>query len=93
VEVAAVDADDDPVRWREASVELEFPLHVLILAVGHQSLPQCRTRHPVLELYAEKAPRSEIHEEAGADESEYRGELRSGSLLCFGSNAERRRRQ
>ena len=41
VEVAAVDADNDPVRGREAAIKLELPLHVLILAVGHQSLPQC----------------------------------------------------
>jgi hypothetical protein len=40
VEVAAIDADNDPVRGREAAIELEFPLDVLILAVGHQSLPR-----------------------------------------------------
>lgn len=40
VEVAAVDADNAPVRGREAAIELEFPLDVLILAVGHQSLPR-----------------------------------------------------
>jgi hypothetical protein len=44
MEVAAVDADNDPVRGRKTAIELEFPLHILILAVGHQSLPQ-RT-HP-----------------------------------------------
>jgi hypothetical protein len=36
--------------------------------------PQCRTRHLVLELYAEKAPHGESYEEYGADENVYRGE-------------------
>jgi hypothetical protein len=39
VEVAAIDANDDPIGWRETAIELEFPLHVLILAIGHHSLP------------------------------------------------------
>lgn len=39
VEVATVYAYNDPVGWREAAVELEFPLDILILAVGHHSLP------------------------------------------------------
>jgi hypothetical protein len=42
VEVAAVNADNDPVRGWEAAIKLELPLHVLlILAVGHQSLSRC----------------------------------------------------
>jgi hypothetical protein len=50
VEVATVDTDNDPVRGREAAIKLELPLHVLILAVGHQSLipppvPTHTTRH------------------------------------------------
>jgi hypothetical protein len=47
VEVAAIDADNDPVRGREAAIELEFPLDVLILAVGHQWLPRHAGEAPV----------------------------------------------
>jgi hypothetical protein len=39
VEVAAVDAHNDPIRGREEAVELELPLHVLVLAVGHRRHP------------------------------------------------------
>jgi hypothetical protein len=64
VEVATVYANNDPVGWREAAVELEFPLDILVLAVGHHSLPQCTTTRPVPELCARK--HGERHEEGGA---------------------------
>lgn len=57
VEVATVYANNDPVGWREAAVELEFPLDILILAVGHHSLPRCTTTRPVPKLCARKARR------------------------------------
>jgi hypothetical protein len=40
VEVATIDADDDPVGGRELAIELELPLHILILAIGHPQTPQ-----------------------------------------------------
>jgi hypothetical protein len=48
VEVAAIDADNGPVRGRDAAaIELEFPLDVLIRAVGHQRLPRHAGEAPV----------------------------------------------
>jgi hypothetical protein len=38
--MAAIDADDDPVGGREVAVELELPLDILILAIGHNQTPE-----------------------------------------------------